>query len=79
MLAVKERAISYINEMPEEQVASALDYLRFLCEQRFPFEITNKDELYRKIGEGLEDMQQGRVQPFAESMQEVRQELARLG
>jgi len=63
----------------EKQIASALDYLCFLCEKRFPFEVTSRNELYRKIDEGLEDMRQGRVQPFAETMQEVRQGLEQYG
>ncbi|MCL2379024.1 MAG: hypothetical protein FWC77_07860 [Defluviitaleaceae bacterium] len=79
MLAAKEMAIGYINKMSEERVISALDYLRFLYEQRLPFEVTSKDELYSKIDEGLEDMQQGRVQPYKDAMQDIRKELTQYG
>ncbi|MCL2665400.1 MAG: hypothetical protein FWE82_07295 [Defluviitaleaceae bacterium] len=76
MLAIKEKAISYINEMPDERLASALDYLRFLCERKPPFEITAKDEFSAKINEGIDDMQQGNVQPLAMFMADIRRELA---
>jgi len=59
MLAVKEMAIRYINEMPEERLESALDYLQLLCEKEPPFAVNSKDDLYKKIDEGLEDMRQG--------------------
>jgi len=75
MQAVKERAINYINEMPEEQVFSALDYLRFLSERRPSYEITTKEEFYKNIEEGLEDIRQGRVRPFRDVMDEIKNEL----
>jgi len=79
MLAVREKAIEYINEIPEDRLASALDYLRFLCEPKNPLEVSSLEELYNRIDEGLEDIQRGRVQPFNEAIQEIRQELAQYG
>jgi predicted transcriptional regulator len=79
MLAIKERAINYINEMPDERLASALDYLRFLCEREPTFEITTKDKFYAKINEGMDDMRQGNVQPLAMAMADIRRELSQHG
>ncbi|MCL2603445.1 MAG: hypothetical protein FWD90_03090 [Defluviitaleaceae bacterium] len=79
MLAIKEKAIGYINEMPDERLASALDYLRFLCERKPPFEIIAKDEFYNKINEGMDDMRQGNVQPLATAMADIRRELTQYG
>jgi len=79
MLAVREKAIEYINEIPEERLVSALDYLRFLCEPKHPLGVQSKEELYSRIDEGLDDIQNGKVQPFDEAMQEIRQDLVRYG
>jgi len=76
MLAIKEKAIGYINEMPDERLASALDYLRFLCEHKLPYEVTTKAKFFNKIDEGLADMKHGRMQPLDEAMWEIRQGLA---
>ena len=79
MLAIRERAIGYLNEVPEEKLPGVIDYLRFVCEPKHPLEVTTREEFYRRIDEGLEDMRQGRVQPFEEAMQEIRQKLAQYG
>ena len=79
MLAVRERAVEYLNEVPEEKLPGVIDYLRFVCEPKNPAEVTTKEELYRRIDEGMEDMRQGRVKPFDEAMREIRQELSQYG
>ena len=79
MLAVRERAVEYLNAVPEEKLPGVIDYLRFVCEPKNPAEVTTKEELYRRIDEGMEDMRQGRVKPFDEAMREIRQELAQYG
>jgi len=60
MVAIREKAIGYINELPEESLVNVISYLRFLVEQKHPLEVTSKEELYRRIDEGLEDARQGR-------------------
>ncbi|MCL2362349.1 MAG: hypothetical protein FWC73_11130 [Defluviitaleaceae bacterium] len=71
MVAIRNKAIEYINELPEERLVSALNYLRFLGEQTHPLEITSKEVLYRKIDNGLEDVAHGRVRPFDDVMEEI--------
>ena len=76
MTAIRNEAIGYINELSEEKLMGAIDYLRNLCEKKHPFEITSKEDLYSKIDEGLEDVQQGRVRPFKEAMTDMRKRIA---
>jgi|GEM_PF-2860703 len=33
-------------------------------EPKHPLEVTSKEELYKRIDKGLEDVRQGRVRPF---------------
>jgi len=39
------------------------------------YEVTNKEEFNKKIEDGLKDMQQGRVRPFRDVMNEIKEEL----
>ena len=71
MLAVRERAVEYLNAVPEEKLPGVIDYLRFVCEPKNPAEVTTKEELYRRIDEGMEDMRQGRVYPLEDVMREA--------
>lgn len=73
MIDIRSEIMGYINEIPEERLPSALDYLRFLCETKNPLEITSKKELYRKIDEGLDDLEHGRDEPFEDTMRDLRQ------
>ncbi|MCL2388031.1 MAG: hypothetical protein FWC89_10860 [Defluviitaleaceae bacterium] len=45
----------------------------------YDVDITNEEEFHKFIEEGLEDVRQGRVQPFKDAMREIRQELAQYG
>ena len=51
MLAIREMAIEYLNEVPEEKLPGVIDYLRFVCEPKNPLEVTSKEELYKRIDE----------------------------
>ena len=75
MTAIRSRAIEFIHEIPEEKLTSLLDYMQFLCEKRHPLEITSKEQLYRHLDEGMDDIKNGRFLPFDEAMREIRQEL----
>ena len=55
------------------------DIMRFVSAANHPLEATNKEEIYKWIDEGMEDIQQGRTQPLNEAMQEVRRELTQYG
>jgi len=71
MVAIREKAIGYINEMPEERLAGVVSYLQFLVAQKHPLEITSKEELYREIDKGLDDIEHGRVRPFEDAMDDI--------
>jgi len=71
MFAARKIAMEYLNEVPEEKLPGVIDYLRFICEPKNPLELTSKEDLYRRIDEGLEDVQQGRVRPFEDAMNEI--------
>jgi len=77
--SMKSKAITYIHELPDETLPSALSYLRYLSEKKHPLEVTSIEEVYARIEEGLEDVRQGRVRPFREAMQDIRRELAQYG
>ena len=47
--------------------------------EKHPIKVSNKDELYKKLQEGLDDIENGRAQPFDEAMREIRKELAQYG
>ena len=71
MTAIRNKAIEFIHEIPEERLASLLDYMQFLCEKKHPLEITSKEELYRHLDEGMDDIKNGRVYPLEDVMREV--------
>ena len=71
MTAIRSKAIGYINELPEERLASALDYLQYLSEQKHPLQISGREELYRFVNEGLDDINNNRVEPLEDVMREV--------
>ena len=77
--AIRKEAIEYINELPEEKLGNVITYLRNIGAKKNPVEVTTKEELYARLEEGLEDIRQGRVQPFDEAMREIRQELEQYG
>ncbi|MCL1884952.1 MAG: hypothetical protein FWF81_14495 [Defluviitaleaceae bacterium] len=79
MTAVRNEAIGYINEMPEEKLTSALDFLRGLCEKKHPLEITSEEEFYNKLEEGLDDMRNGRGVPIEDAMRDLRQRVESYG
>jgi hypothetical protein len=54
--AIKDSAIGYTKEMPEE---------------KHPLEISSTEELYRKLDKGLSDIENGRVRPFDDVMDEI--------
>jgi len=76
MTAMKSEAIGYINELSEEKMISVLNFLRSIRMAKHPLEVSSKEELYRKLNEGLDDIENGLVQPFEEAMQDIRKELA---
>ena len=69
---IRNEVIGYINELPEDKLYSALDYIRFLREKKYPVEISIEEELFDEIEKGLEDVRQGRVRPFKEAMADIR-------
>lgn len=72
MLAIRSEAIGYINEMSEEKLTSALEFLRGLCDKNHPLEITSKEELFKKLEVGLDDMKHGRGEPFEDTIRGLR-------
>jgi predicted transcriptional regulator len=76
MMTIRNEAIGYINELPEERLESAITYLRNLCEKKHPLEVSSAEELHAKIEEGLEDVRQGRTRPFKEAMADIRKRIA---
>jgi len=69
---IRNEVIGYINELPEDKLYSALDYIRFLCEKKYHVGISSEEELFNEIEKGLEDVRQGRVRPFKEAMADIR-------
>lgn len=79
MTAIRDRAIGYINEMPEEKVHSLIEIIHYLAEEKHPLEISSMEELYKRLDEGLDDVANGRGKPLAEAMKDIRKELAQYG
>jgi hypothetical protein len=79
MTAIRSEAIGYINDFPEEKLMGVIKFLRSVHATKHPLEITSKEELYRHLEEGMDDIKNGRSQPFEESMQDIRKELAQYG
>ncbi|MCL1843027.1 MAG: hypothetical protein FWF79_04380 [Defluviitaleaceae bacterium] len=77
MTATRERVLQQLEYVPEDKLQSLFDYMRFVCEPSPPYEITTKEEFYRNIEEGLEDVRQGKVQPAEEAFEDIWQELAK--
>ena len=75
MTAIINEAIGYLNQLPEAELINATEYLKRLTEKKHPLEITSKEELYKKIEAGLDDMKNGRSKPFDEVMLELRQNI----
>jgi hypothetical protein len=75
MTAIKDRAIGYINEMPEEKVHSLIEIIHYLAEEKHPLEISSIEELYKRLDEGLDDVANGRGKPLAEAMKDIREKL----
>ena len=69
---IRNEVISYINELPEDKLYSALDYIQFLLKKQYPVGISNEDELFNEVEKGLEDVRRGRVRPFKEAMAGIR-------
>ena len=76
MTTIRSRAIEFIHEIPEEKLTSLLDYMQFLCEKKHPLEITSKEQLYRHLDEGMDDLKNGRYEPFEDTMRDIRQMIA---
>jgi len=79
MIVTREIAMRQLERVPENKLQGLFDYMRFVCEPSPPYEVTTKEEFYKNIEEGLEDMRQGRVQPYEEAFEDIRQELAQYG
>jgi len=71
MTAIRDRAIGYINELPEEKLHSLIEIIHYLKEEKHPLEISSKEELYKKLDKGLSDIKNGRVRPFDDVMDEI--------
>ncbi|MCL2198658.1 MAG: hypothetical protein FWB80_07025 [Defluviitaleaceae bacterium] len=74
--AIRNEVISYINELPEDKLSSALDYVRSLREKKHPWEATCIEDVYRSIEEGLDDLENGRCEPFEDTMRDLRKMVA---
>ena len=77
MTAIRNEAIGYINELPEEKLVSALEYLKRLCEKEHPLQVKSKEELYSRIDAGLDDLKNCRGEPFEDTIRDLRQRIAR--
>jgi len=75
MTAIKNEAIGYINELPEEKLIAVINFLRNLQTAKHPLEISCKKELYKKLDKGLEDVENGRARPFDDVMDEIMHDL----
>ena len=73
---LREEAIGYINDLPEDKLVGLLDYMQFLCEKSHPFVVNSLEELYAAIDEGLEDLKHGRHEPFEDTMRDLRKIIA---
>ena len=73
---IRNEVIGYINELPEDKLYSALDYIQFLREKEYPVGISSEEELFNEIEKGLEDVRRGRVRPFKEAMADIRKRAA---
>ncbi|MCL1884141.1 MAG: hypothetical protein FWF81_10380 [Defluviitaleaceae bacterium] len=69
---IRNEAIGYINELPEDKLDVVVNYLRNIRAKKNPLEVTTKEELYRRLEEGLDDIENGRVYPFEDVMREMR-------
>ena len=70
-MTIRNEAIGYINELPEDKLDIVINYLRNIRAKKNPVEVTTKEELYRRLEEGLDDIKNGRVHPFEDVMREV--------
>jgi predicted transcriptional regulator len=70
--AIRNEAIGYINELPEDKLDAVLHYLREIRTKKNPVEVSTKEELYRRLEEGLDDIANGRVHSLEEVMREAR-------
>jgi len=70
--AIRTEVIGYINELSEDKLSSALDYVLFLREKKHPWEATCIEDVYRNIEEGLDDLKHGRCEPFEDTMRDLR-------
>ena len=71
MTAIMNEAIGYLNQLPEAELINVTEYLKRLSEKKHSLEITSKEELYRKIDKGLDDIKNGRSRPFGEAMDDI--------
>jgi hypothetical protein len=70
--AIRNEAIGYINELPDEKLRIVINYLRNIGAKKNPVEVTTKEELYARLEAGLEDIRHGRVTSMEEVMREAR-------
>jgi predicted transcriptional regulator len=75
MIAMRELAMQELARVPEDRLQGVIESIRLACEPSPPYEVTTKEEFYRNIEEGLEDMRQGRVRPYREVFREIKDEL----
>jgi len=54
MVAMRERAISYLQQLPDEKLNSAISYLQFLYEQKTPLDEYDY-KLARLADENMDD------------------------
>ena len=47
--------------------------------ENHPLEVSSKEELYKRLNEGLDDVANGRGKPLEEAMKDIRKELAQYG
>jgi len=79
MTAIRSEAIGYINDFSEEKMMGVIKFLRSVNAAKHPLEITSKEELYKRLEEGMDDIANGRGKPLEESMKDIRKELAQYG
>ena len=78
MITIRNEAIRHINELPEELLTTAIEYLRILSKKKcLSGDIETEDELVKFVERGFEDARQGRVQPFKEAMADIRKRIAK--
>ena len=65
MIAMRERAISYLQQLPDEKLNIAISYLQFLYEQKTPL-----DEYDYELARLADENMDGETVPFEEALKD---------